>query len=250
MTKAQTLLPPIVIASGIFLTILSGFYISSFLAILGITISFWGAILYYIKPTKYVPISFITAINTSNMDNLNRLFTELKYTQKSIYLPPNKLSDPESSIIFIPQTTNKIILTNNETTNTLFTTKKDGMLLTPPGYGLIKIMEQKLGSSFTKMDLIALQKQLPHLLIEELGIAENISIQVENNQLTIEITGSIFTTECNQAQKYPQIHGSIGCILTSALACALSKVTGKPVTINAEETIGKTTKITYHFLEE
>jgi hypothetical protein len=250
MPKIQTLLPLIIIALGISLTTLSGLYTSSFLAILGITIIFWGAILYYIKPTKQIPLSFITINSTPSTNNLNRIFAELKITQKGIYLPPNKLQDPEASLIFIPKKPLQTIPINDEITNSLFTTKKEGILISPPGYGLIKMMEEKLGKSFSKIDLQTLQKQLPTLLIEDLEIIESFELQIEKNLLIFEIDGNIFDDECKQSQKHPQVHDSVGCILSSALACMLAKVIGTAVTISNEEIIGKTTKITYQLLEE
>ena len=43
---------------------------------------------------------------------------------------------------------------------------------------------------------------------------------------------------------------SVGCPLCSALACALAKATGKPVTIENEEQDGKTTKIQYRIMKD
>ncbi|MDR2720463.1 MAG: hypothetical protein LBC03_06650 [Nitrososphaerota archaeon] len=250
MIKIGAMRYAIVIAIGLLITALSGVYTLSFMAILGVTIAFWGIILYYIRPTKQVPISIITATSSPNTDNLNRIFSELNITQKGIYLPPSKLYDPESSLIFIPKKPLQTIPSNDEITNNLFTTRKDGILLSPPGYGLTKIMEQKLGKSFSKLDLQNLKTHLPRLLVEDLEIAENLYIETETNIVTFKIEENIFMGECNQAQKHLQVHDAIGCLLSSALACALTKATGKPVTINNEETIGKTTKIIYQLVEE
>jgi len=250
MLKTKILLPPTVVGLGIFLTGLSGLYVSSFLAILGITIIFWGSLLYYIKPTKQIPVSFIEATSTPSTDNLNRFFSELQFTQKGIYLPPSKLKEPDSSLVFIPKKPIQTTPTCEEITSNMFTINAEGMLLSPPGYGLVKLMEQKLGRSFSKIEFSTLQKQLPRLLVDDLEIAENIDIQTETNIVTFEIKGSVFKGECNQTQKQPIVHDLVGCLLSSGLACALAKVTGKSVIINNEETIGKITKITCHLAEE
>jgi hypothetical protein len=44
----------------------------------------------------------------------------------------------------------------------------------------------------------------------------------------------------------------MGCALCSAIACALAKATGKPVTIEKEEQSqdGKTTKIQYRIIDD
>jgi len=249
MLKINAIVSSITIISGIFLTALSCFYISSFLAIFGLTIVFWGVILYYIKSSNQVPLSFITAVSTSSVDNLNRFLSEIGFTQKGIYLPPNKLLDPESSLVFIPKEPFQPLPESEEITNNIFTSKKEGILLSPIGYGFMRIIEQKLGKSFSKLDLQTFQKQLPRLLVDDLGIVENLEIHAEKNFVTFEMAGNKFTDECNQTQKYPQVHYGVGCILSSTLACALAKVTGKPVTINNEEITDKTTIITYQILE-
>src|SRR5215469_8953244 len=103
MIKSNVIWCIIVITMGILLTALSGLFVSSFLAILGVSIVFWGVIFYYIKPVKQVSLSLINATNIASVDNLNRFLSELEFSQKGIYLPPDKLRDPESSLIFIPK---------------------------------------------------------------------------------------------------------------------------------------------------
>jgi hypothetical protein len=240
------------IVVGIACVGLSAFYASSYLAILSVSFIFWGGILLYITPSKHVPLSFLTASNAANMSNMERLLSELKFTEKGICLPPTNLQDPESSLIFIPQVSKQSLPQSEEEKTCLFNNQRDGLFLTPPGFALSKLFEQKLGVSFTKIDLPQIQKNLQKLLIDDMEIAENIEIQIIDDKVIFEITGNVFQEDCQEAQKFPQTHNAIGCLLSSSIACALAKATGRPIVIENEELSKdkKTTKIEYRIMEE
>jgi hypothetical protein len=73
------------------------------MAILGTAIVFWGAILFYILPVKHVPLAFIAASASSNVNNIERILFEFDLSEKGVYLPPKNLKNIESSLIFIPK---------------------------------------------------------------------------------------------------------------------------------------------------
>jgi hypothetical protein len=242
-----------ILALGIGIVVTSAFYLSSFLAIVGIAIIFWGAILFYITPTNHIPITFLTASTATNVSNIERVLSEFKSGEKGVYLPPKILQDPASSLVFIPKASNQDLPKPEETKmTTLFKDKQDGIFLTPPGFALSKIFEQKLDSSFTKTDLTYLQKNLSRLFTEDLEITENVKIQIQNNKIIFEINGNILRNDCQETQKFPKTHNTLGCLLSSSIACALAKSSGKPIIIENEEQSkdGKTTKIEYQILEE
>jgi hydroxymethylpyrimidine/phosphomethylpyrimidine kinase len=76
-------------------------------------------------------------------------------------------------------------------------------------------------------------------------------MQIQGKTVTLEITSSILDEICRQTDSQPRTHKQVGCLLSSAIACALAKASGKPVTIQNEtrnqET--KTTQIEYQILE-
>jgi hypothetical protein len=95
------------------------------------------------------------------------------------------------------------------------------------------------------------QFNLPKLLVEGLELAEKAEIQIQGNAVTVEITGSLLDEICRQTDSQPKTHKQVGCLMSSAIACALAKTTGKPVTIQ-DETRNQETKITrieYQILE-
>jgi hypothetical protein len=236
---------------GVGLVVVSAFYASSFLAILGVAIIFWGAILLYITPSKHVPLTLLNASAEAATANIERVISELNLSEKGIYLPPKNLKNIESSLVFIPETPQTPLPTPEESNEKLLTKEKTGAFVTPPGSALSRLFEEELGFSFTKTDLNQIQNKLPKLLVEDLELAENAEIQIQSNKVTVEITGSILDEICRQTDSQPKTHKQVGCLLSSAIACALAKATGKPVTIQNEtrnqET--KTTHIEYQIIE-
>jgi len=243
----------ILISVGVIALAFSTHYTSSILAFIGLGLTFWGALLLYITPSKHVPSQLLNAAATSTLTNIEKIITDSNLNGKGIYLPPRNLKDFESSLIFIPSKAEQPLPKPEEVDEEkLYSKNPNGLFLTPPGLALSKLFEKELGTSFTKTDLNYLQEKLPKLLIEDMEIAEHINVQTENNTLTIEVTKHIFKDMCEETRKHPKLHESIGCPLCSAVACALAKATGKPIEIEKEEQSqdGKTTKIQYQILEE
>jgi hypothetical protein len=124
-----------------------------------------------------------------------------------------------------------------------------GLLITPPGLALSKLFEKELKKPFTEASLEDLQTQLPKLF-DDLQITKHLNIQPENNNITVTIRNHVFEDLCKETAKLELTHKIIGCPLSSALACAFAKATGRPITIEAEETsLHKTTTIHYKILE-
>lgn len=240
-----------VLTLGVILVVLSAFYVSSYLAILGVAIVFWGAILLFITPSKHVPLTLLNVSADSSASNIERILSELNLTEKGVYLPPNRLKSIESSLVFIPETPKTPLPKREDITEKLHPNRKDGVFLTPPGLALSQLLEKELGVSFTRTNLAHLQRMLPKL-IEDAELAEDAQIQTLNNTITVELTGSILTEVCIETRKNPKTHEQVGCLLSSAIACALAKATGKAITIEKETRSPdlKTTRIEYQIIGE
>ncbi len=236
---------------GVGLLLVSAFYASSYLAIIGVSVIFWAAIFLYLKPSQYVPLSFLNASANVATSNIERLILEFNLMEKGIYLPPQNLKNIDSSLIFVPETSEVFLPTSEETNDDRqFTKDKTGALITPPGLNLSKLFEEEMGFSFIKNNLANLQFKLPKIL-EDFEIAENVEFQIKNNIVTVEITGSIFNEVCRGADSNPKTHKQVGCLLSSAIACTLAKTAGRPVIIQNETRNQETrkTNIEYEILE-
>jgi uncharacterized protein YuzE len=228
---------------------------SQILAFIGLGLTFWGIILIYIRSEEYVKGSLLNATSLSTFATLNQIVQELGYREKAIYLPPKYLKDPESNKAYIPKSNLSKLPTPEqiwEKEDKLFIENPQGILLIPPGSELTKLFEKTLQTSFTRADLQYLQLNIPKLFVEELEIAQNLDINIENNKVRVKIENSTYLSLAKEAAKFSKLYESIGCPLSSSIACALAKATGKPVIIekqqiNDEE---KTIEIEYRLIEE
>jgi len=242
-----------ILALGLTALAASAFYASTILAFIGLGLTFWGALLLYVTPTRYVKLELLNAVAPSTLANIEKILANSKLNEKGIYLPPKYLRDFESSLVYIPSKNNKELPKPEEIDEEkLFSQNPEGLFITPPGLALSKLFEKELGTSFTKTDINYIQNNLPKLLIEDLEIAEDVEIEAMGDLITVKITKHIFNEICEETRKLPKTHEALGCPLTSAIACALAKATGKPITIEKEEQgeDGKTTKIQYRIMED
>ena len=115
-------------------------------------------------------------------------------------MPPQNLRNFESSIVFVPKTHQTALPASNEKTNEkLFTDKKTGLLLTPPGLALSTMFENELGLSFRKINLAQMQIMITKL-IHNLKFAEDAQVRIQDKTITLEVTGSIFNTLCQETR--------------------------------------------------
>jgi len=232
--------------------IASIYYGSSILAFIGLGLAFWGAILLYIKPEEYARKTVLEAALSPALTTLNQMIRELGYRGDATYLPPKYFTDPETTKVYISKQKEASLPTPEqiqEHENQPIARTTQGVLLTPPGIQLSRLLEKSLGRSFLQTDLKSLEQSLPELFIEKLEIAESLEIQAENdaterkedeptsiaekNNTTIRarITKPVYGARFKETEGLLQLTVSIGCPICSAIAIALTKATGKPIRI-------------------
>jgi hypothetical protein len=201
------------------------------------------------------------------------MIQELGYKGDATYLPPKYFTDPETTKIYMPKQKSTILPTPEQIQNYKnqpIARTTQGLLLTPPGIQLSKLLEKSLGKSFIQADLESLQQNLPKLFIEDLEIAENLEIQAENDMterkgddlasltqtknttIHAKITKPIYGTMLKEAENSPQSNALIGCPVCSAIAIAITKATGKPVRITDTKISedGNAIEASYEIIEE
>jgi hypothetical protein len=241
----QDILPVLLIGmaliTGVAMIVLSTLNDSSFLAIVGVSVAFWCILLLFFTPTKRAFLSLLKASANAGGSNIERSLMEFNLVEKGIYLPPQNLRNFESSLVFVPKTNGAVLPTSREKADKLFNEKKTGLFFTPPGLALSEMFENELGLSFRKISLPQMQSLIKRLF-HNLKFAEDAEVRIQDRTITLEITGSIFNTLCNEASiSQPRTHAQIGCILSSAFACAFAKASDKPVTIQ-KDTLNHDTK--------
>jgi hypothetical protein len=244
------------------------FYTSSILAFIGLGLIFWGAILLYVQTSDLTLTAILDASLTPYADTLNQTLQALDCKGTPVYLPPKYFENPEDTKIFIPKQENSPLPTPGQIQqqkNGAVITDPAGLLLTPPGANLTKLFEKTLQTNFTTVNVQYLEQHLPKLLIEDLEVVTSLEIQIptnpqqhnnptpqtSNNTIRVKMTTSTLRNVFTQISPHPET-AALGNPLTSAIACAISKASGKPTTIENQETTegGKTLKIEYRLLAE
>jgi len=228
-------------------------YVSAMLAFVGIAFTFWGALLLFIAPTKYVKATLLDSTSVSSLVSIDQIITALNYQGKGVYLPPRYFKEFRGGKVFIPFGKEVALPPVEEVAEgKVFIGNPNGMCLTPSGLGLANLFENELGIDFAKVDLDYLQDSLPKLFREGLELAEDFEMSIEDHRIEVKVKGSIYRDSCSDVSKLTSICSSIGCPLCSSLACVFSRVTGKPITIekNNLSSDGRTIEANYKIIEE
>lgn len=248
-------------------------YTSSTLAFIGLGLVFWGAVLFYIRPEEYTRKTLLEATLSPLLITLNQMIQEHGYKGDATYLPPKYFTNPETTKVYISKIRNASLPTTEQTQlyeNQPICRAAQGLLITPAGIQLSNLLEESLGTSFIRTDLKNLQQNLPKLFIEDLEIAENLEIEMQNDpaekrgddqasvtqkkNMTIHarITKPIYGNIFKEAENSPQSSAPIDCPIRSAIAVALTKTTGKPVRIveNKSSEDGNIMEATYEIIED
>jgi hypothetical protein len=228
----------ILLAFGAASVISSVFYVSSSLAFIGLTLIFWGALLLFMKPIRYVKTSLLDSTAISSLTTIDRVISESNYKGKAVHLPPLPyfLKGYKGGIVYISSKKGTVLPPVNEVSGKrVFVKNPQGICIVPPGLSLVNLYEKELGKEFTTVDLEYLKNNLPKLFTENLEIAKDLEINKENSLIHVKITGSVYKDFCTEVRKLSNVCSSYGCPLCSSIACALSRALGKPITIEKTE---------------
>ena len=125
-----------------------------------------------------------------------------------------------------------------------------GLYLTPPGLALCEVFEKRMGKPFSEINQEQFSKTLSNT-IKKLKLAEKTEVELKKN-VTVTLTKSIFEEVCQVTNDPSKANKQVGCVITSAIACAVTKVIGKPIFILDEtyDSESKTRKIKYKIMEK
>lgn len=213
-------------------------YSLTLLTFVGLGLTFWGGILLYIRGEKYVKQDVLDNTLGSPLVALDQMIAELGLKGKGIYLPPNYLKDFRSSRVFVPRQSGMELPSPEEflkEAKSYFFDSSKGLLFEPPGAGLAELFERVLKTSFVGQDFKYLQRHIPKVLIEDLEVAQDAEIKSKDYSCIMTLENTVYSAICNKASELHHISGSIGCPICSAIACALAKTTGNPITIEREQ---------------
>ena len=213
--------------------LISDFYESVTLAFIGLTLTFWGCLLFLVLPGKYVKSEVMNYLSISSLLAIDQMITDSNVQGKPIYIPVLKESylpiqmGVKNEFAYIPN----IGVEEGKAIEQAFMRNSPGLRLTPPGLGLVNLMEKKFKQSFHNLNMDSLIETLPQIITQELEIANKFRIRLEGNEVHVQIVKSVCEDLCKEANKMQHICPYIGCPISSSIACILTRVTNKPVII-------------------
>jgi hypothetical protein len=236
---ASTRIGAVFLVSGIVSLVFSITAESQILAFIGLGLTFWGALFIIITPKRYVEGSLLEATAISSYLTIDRIIKDLKYKGKGYYTPPypkdvylpEHLKGLKDMIVFVSAENEADIPSIQELAESKFLLQKpQGVLVTPPGLGLLTQIEKKVNVDFTKISLDELCEVMPRFILDDFSLAEEMEITLEENQVNLKLSDSIYKNLYSAENNLKSI-SILGCPIASAVACAIAKASGKPVTI-------------------
>jgi len=224
---------------GVLLLIVSYVFASATLALIGLSLTFWGVLFFFVKSTKFVKNNVLDASILPSYKSLDRIFADLKYNGKALYIPPypkdaylpEHLGGMKDQIVFISDKDSTTTPSIEEMAQKHFLVKNPkGVCIIPPGSGLVNVFEKELGIDLTKIDRESFNDYLSTAIVSNLELATAFKIEQEDELFHVTITNSVYRNLYSKDQNLKSVQ-LVGCPLASAISCALAMTTGKCVTI-------------------
>ena len=254
----SVLIAIIFLISGITLFALSVFSGSTLLSFIGLGLTFWGALFLLMPPPKHVEASFLITSTLPTYMNIDRMLNSLIPKNEAYNIPPcpkgvnlpDHLKGLKEMVTFIPaEHTDGIAEIEDIARGKFLVEKPKGLLIISPGVSLLGIIEEKHNKDFTKIPLSELDETLPELF-SELHLANEIEMTTNENDIILQINGSLYKNLYNQKYNLKSI-SLLGCPLVNAVGCAIAKSTGKPTMIQETKTAqnGKTITVIFNIVQ-
>jgi hypothetical protein len=230
---------------------------SQILALVGLGLTFWAAVFVLVAPYHYVESTLLTSSAATIYLTIDRIIRDYKYQGKGYYLPPYSQEEylPEN-LKGLRETTAFISFTQDSTMpgiediakSKFLVASKKGVLVTPPGLGLLTETEKNMPST-TKMGINDLFESISTIMSERFGLAREITLNAETERVNLTIHGSVYMDLYNPRGR-PESIDLLGCPIASAIACAIAKHVGRPVTIQKIKVIleDQTTEVEYKII--
>ncbi|MCW3986011.1 MAG: hypothetical protein NWE91_06355 [Candidatus Bathyarchaeota archaeon] len=228
---------------GILSLAFSIYVTSSVLAFIGLGLTFWGALFFFVRPIKYVQSTLLDSTAITSYSTIDRIIKDLNYKGKSFYIPPypkdiylpEYLKGLKNMIVFISADSNASMPSIEEMAKSRFLLENPkGISIAPPGLGLLTLFEKELKTDLTGLNLNELYDSLSNTILEHFQLAKEIEIKPEKDTIHLKIVDSTYKDLYSREENLKSIH-LLGCPIVSAVACAIAKATGKMVTIVKDE---------------
>jgi hypothetical protein len=205
---------------------------SEILTFIGLGLTLWGLLLFYISQPKSIPSKVFSVLSFSMLRSIDAIVDEF-YHGKSVvhFYHANRNGLAQGYIYFVQKPIgavhNYAQLTNQEISqNDLNVT-----FIPSPSQGLLDLLERELNVNLAKVDYPFLERRLPDILVEELKLVDYFLIEANDDTFAIRFSGEPSAHLCRLINEKSKIGYRIGCPVCSVLALVLSKSTGRPIRI-------------------
>jgi len=231
---------------------------SNILAFIGLGLTFWGVLFFFVRPVRYVQSSLLDSTAISTYKTIDRIIKDLKFKGKSYYIPPypkevylpDYLKGLEDPVVFISADAGGMPSIEELAKSKFILKNPKGICVAPPGIGLLAQFEREIRKDIAKLQLTELCETLPPIIVESLQLAKEIEMKIEDNQIYVKILDSTYKNLYRLEENLKSVH-LLGCPLASAIACSLAKASGKMVTIQRDNVSidAQTIEVWYHAVE-
>lgn len=231
---------------------------STILAFIGLGLTFWGALFFFVRPVRYVQSNLLESTALSTYTTIDRIIKDLRYKGKSYYIPPypkevylpEYLKGLKEPVVFISADTGGMPSIEELAKSKFLLENPNGICVAPPGLGLLAHFEKELGKDAAKLQLNELFESLPPIVVESLQLAKELEMNIVDSQVYLRMLDPLYKTLYRAEKELKSIH-FLGCPIASAIACALAKATGKMVLIQKDNVSpdGQTIEVWYSILE-
>jgi hypothetical protein len=247
------------LVAGVVSTGLSLFLISQILAIIGLGLIFWGALLFFVTPTHYIDGTLLENTAFSSYSLIDRIISDLKVEGKGYYIPPypkdvflpEHLKGLKDTVVFVPKEDTTEMPALEEIANSKFEgSRPKGVFLNAPGAELLDQIEKKARIDYSKISTEELFELLPNLITNNLALANEITLFKKDEEIRLILKDSVYQKLYSLERGLKCIY-QIGCPIASSVACALAKSTGKRVYLQGLKTSSEThsTLITFRIVQ-
>ena len=238
--RNTTLVGCLLLGIGLGALIASIVFVSTILSFIGLGLTFWGSLMFFIQPKNYVRSDLMNATAISSLKTIDKMMMGMGYGEKGVYI---RAHDSDRAVVFVPSEPFSMIpqLSGTEEERT-FLKDPAGLLVPPPGMALAGLIEKKLGFKLRNCGIEALVEALPKVLVEDLEIVKDVEIEVKGDRVLFKLYDSIYADFCSEVRNTSRRCG-LGCPMCSALASILTIATGKPI-VYEEDKVLEGTRVT------
>ena len=226
---------------------LSIFYASQILALIGLGLTFWGVVFFLTMPKGYLDTllltsavypEYLTSAVYPEYSTLDRI-TNCLECEKGYYIPtlpigtvvPGYLKGLKDPVIFVPAEADFHMPSVEDISQGKFLLEKGkGILLTPPGLGLLKQIEKKMKVKLNGLSINEICEVLPNVILEDFALAKDLTMTAEAKHIHLSVQNSVYKS-LYDPEDGPKSARLLGCPIVSAIACILAQASGKTIAL-------------------